>query len=244
MHKRLAWKVRFLRIGHRWTQGDLAARANVSRDLVSRVERGLTDSVGIASIERLAIALDARAVVDLQWSGAELDRLMDAGHAAHVEWLAGRLSKLGWQVRPEASFNHFGERGRYDLLAMHPAPGVLLVVEVKTSVGDLQDLLGRLDVKVRLAPATARSLGWRGVATIPLLLLSEGTTNRRHVHNHPVLFGRFPIRGSAATSWLRSPLAISQAGLLLFRKLPYAVDRGVIGRQRVRKPRKSDQPDV
>lgn len=41
------------------------------------------------------------------------------------------------------SFNHYGDRGRYDILAFHPPTGILLVVEVKTGIGDVQATLGR-----------------------------------------------------------------------------------------------------
>jgi hypothetical protein len=209
----------------------------VSRGLISSIERDRLESISIGAFRKVAAALEARFLVDLQWDGAELNRLLDAGHAALVEWLASMLQGHGWEGRAEVSFNHFGDRGRYDLLAFHPATGVLLVAEVKTAIGDLQDLFGRIDVKLRLALRVSSGLGWKARAVVPLLLVAEGTTNRRHARGHPVLFGRFPVRGTTAAQWLRSAdLQEIPSGLLVFRKLPYATHGSVITRRRLRKP--------
>jgi DNA-binding XRE family transcriptional regulator len=220
-----------------WRQADLAARAGVSRGVVSLVERETHASVTIGAMYRIADALDARLALDFHWSGAELDRLLDAGHAALAEWLAAFLGRFGWDVRVEVSFNHFGDRGRYDLLAFNAATGVLLVVEVKTAIGDLQELLGRLDIKVRVARRTSTTFGWRLSCVVPLLLLADGTTNRRRTRQHPMLFARFTLRGARASTWLRHPAeANSPDGLLLFRKVPHA-NHGDLNRiRRVRKP--------
>jgi hypothetical protein len=194
--------------------------------------RGVT----VAAVERIADALEARLVIDLQWQGADLDRLLDARHAGMIEWLAALLRGSGWDPRPEVSFNHFGDRGRYDLIAFHSASQIALVVEAKTSIGDMQDLLGRLDVKVRLARQTAHALGWRPSSIVPLLLLAEDSTNRRLIGAHATLFERFNLRGPAAKSWVGRPRGNPQvpAGLLLFTKLPDASHRGVMTRRRVK----------
>ncbi|MEP6469502.1 MAG: helix-turn-helix domain-containing protein [Chloroflexota bacterium] len=235
MNGRIGRKVRLLRARLGRRQRDLAERARVSRGLVSLIERDRAVTIGAA--QRVADALEARLIIDVQWSGAELDRLLDAGHAALAEWLAAFLGRFGWDVRVEVSFNHFGDRGRYDLLAFHAATGVLLVVEVKTAIGDLQDLLGRLDVKLRLGRTTASSLGWHPSSIVPLLLLADGTTNRRRTRQHPTLFGRFALRGAQASAWLRHPdPAVRPGGLLLFRKVPNANHGDPIGLRRIRKP--------
>ena len=63
----------------------------------------------------------------LLFRGAELDRLLDEGHAALLGAVARRLEALGWEVRPEVSFAVFGERGSIDLVAWHATSGTLLV---------------------------------------------------------------------------------------------------------------------
>ncbi len=87
-----------------------------------------------------------------RWRGGELDRLLNARHSAMHELVAGRFAQLpGWQIVPEASFSIYGERGAVDVLGWHAARGMLLVVELKTEIVDVQDLLASVDRKRRLA---------------------------------------------------------------------------------------------
>lgn len=47
-----------------------------------------------------------------------------------------------------------------------------MIVEIKSALGDLQETLGRLDVKVRLGRQLAHDLGWTDVrVVIPALAL-------------------------------------------------------------------------
>jgi transcriptional regulator with XRE-family HTH domain len=220
-----------------WRQEDLARRAQVSRGTVSRIEGDQLDVVTFRTLRHVAEALGARLFVDLHWRGAELDRLLDSHHAALQEWLAAFLRHYGWEVRAEVSFNHYGDRGRYDLLAYHPVARTLLVVEIKTSIGDVQDLLGRLDVKVRVSKRVARELGWDPAAILPMLLVAERSATRRHLRKHVTLFARFAVQGRSALTWLRAPVRVAAVptGLLIFRKMPYAHQGRVISVGRVRK---------
>ncbi len=217
---------------------DLAARARVSRTQVSDLELGHAERLSLPAARRIAATVDIRLGWDIGAIRVELARLRDADHAAIAEHLVRLLVSDGWLVLPEASYNHFGERGRIDLLAYHPGDRTLLVIEVKTLLIDVQDLLGNLDVKVRLAGGVARSRGWRPEVVVPLLAVLEGTTNRRHLAAHVGLFARFKVRGRSALSWLRGTTArrAEASGLLLFVQLP-SVGRGGIsraGRRRMR----------
>ncbi|HEX6655233.1 MAG TPA: helix-turn-helix domain-containing protein [Candidatus Limnocylindria bacterium] len=234
MVRRIGPKVRVLRVRRGWRQADLAAGARVSRGLVSAIERDLLDAVTLGSLTRVIEALDARLLLEVQWRGADLDRLLDARHASLVDWLASVLRRLGWDVRPEVSFNRYGDRGCYDLIAFHPTQRMCLVVEVKTVIGDIQDLLGRLDVKLRVARQTALAQGWRPAAIIPLLVIASDSTNRRHVRNHPALFERFVLRGRDVTQWLRQPREVLP-GLLFFKTVPNASGGSLTSVRRVRK---------
>ncbi len=62
--------------------------------------------------------------------------------------------------RPEVSFAVYGERGVIDILAWHPGERALLVIELKTEIVDIQDLIGTVDRKRRLARVVARDRGW------------------------------------------------------------------------------------
>lgn len=173
---------------------------------MQRAEGHRLGGVTIRALEQLAQALNANLAVELRWRGAELDRLIDARHAAVANVAARRLENSGWVVRSEVSFNHFGDHGRCDLVGWHPGTRALLIVEVKSLVGDLQDLLGRLDIKVRLGHVIARDLGvGRPAVIVGGLVLAENGANRRVVWRHDALFRRFGTRGRLALAWLRRP---------------------------------------
>ncbi|MGH2386204.1 MAG: hypothetical protein ACRDGB_14305, partial [Candidatus Limnocylindria bacterium] len=171
-----------------------------------------------------------------RWRGGELDRLLDAGHAALQALCKGQLDAAGWIVRVEVTFSRFGERGSIDLLAFHPATRTLLVVEIKTVIADVQGLLRPIDAKVRLAMGIAHDLGWEPRAVVPALVVSDDSTARPRVAAHAALFSRFEQRGWAARRWLRAPNG-STTGLLLFVDPSHGVGGAASrpGRQRVRR---------
>lgn len=180
--------------------------------------------------------LDARLDLVVLWGArGDLERLLDARHAALEDdwkrWMEGR----GWVVRAEVSFNRYGDRGVIDLLGLHPPSGTLVVTEIKTAIYDLQQLLGALDVKRRMARQVAASLGWNGGRVVACLLLADDTTARRRVAEHPALFASFRRRGREAHTWLRAP-AEPAMDLLIFRKLPDSKETRLrqVGRRRVR----------
>jgi hypothetical protein len=203
---------------------------------VSRLERGRLLGMPLRTAERLLEALGASVEVTARWEGERLDRLLDAEHARLQQYLAAVLAGLGWAVEVEVSFNHYGDRGRVDVAAMHRPTRTLVIAEVKTAFGDLQDTLGRLDVKARLGRVITERLGWeRPVATIPMLVVLEGRTARRVVERHPALFTRYALRGRSAISWLRRPVGRPRpSGLLWFVSLPDAHGATVRRAQRVR----------
>lgn len=227
--------VRFLRRGKRLRQRDLATTVGVSRDKISRLERGRLGSLTLEAVDRIAGGLGATVHLELRWHGEQLDRLMDSVHAGLQQAVAQLLTDAGWLVRAEVSFNRYGERGRCDILAFHPATRVLLVVEIKGRVGDVQETLGRLDVKVRLGPMLARELGWGPPdAVVPALVLAEDRTSRRVIAAHDALFARFGLCGWRARAWLRQPESTA-GGLLWFHKLTGAHALRVNHGQRVRR---------
>lgn len=213
--------VRFLRLGKGWAQETLGSRAAVSREMVSRLERGDLSGMTLDSIDRIARALGGTVQLTIRWQGEQLDRLMDAAHAALQQAVAEVLAGLGWEVRVEVSFNHFGDRGRIDLVAYHAGLRILLIVEIKSALGDLQETLGRLDVKARLGRHVAKDLGWTDVtAVIPTLVIGDARLARRTVAGHEALFARYGSRGRSALAWLRNPAQPMPTGLLWFANRP------------------------
>lgn len=227
--------IRALRRRLGWTQKVLARKAGVSDSVVSDLERGRIEGVSFGVLRRMFIPLGVTLRLDLGWRGAELDRLLDAGHAAIAELTKRLLERDGWLVRSEASYSIYGERGRVDLLAFHPVYCVLLVIEIKTRIADVQGPLGPLDAKERLAREIARRFGWRPATVVSSLVLADDRTNRRRITQHAALFSRFSPRGRAARAWLRRPTA-GPEGILLFANLPNSARTGVkrSARQRVR----------
>jgi len=211
--ERLGRICRLLRVRQRMTQAALAARAGVTRATVSLVERGHGNAVRLGVVEAILSALGARVDLRVMWNGPELDRLLDAGHAALAGTVKRRLERWGWIVRVEVSYSRYGERGRIDLLAFHPV-GILLVIEIKTDLVDVQALLGSLDVKARLARHVAEQFGWE-VRHVPAIVFAEDRTVRDRLHSVETLFDRFSFRGRAAAAWLRRPVGIP-SGLLWF----------------------------
>lgn len=202
---------------------------------MSELETGRVERVRIAAARRITAAAGIRLGWDVHYNVPAQGRLRDEDHAGIAEWLTRGLESDGWLVVAEASFNHYGERGRVDVLAYHPVQQCVLVVEIKTLIADAQDVLGNLDVKTRVAPILARARGWEPRLLVPALVVAEGTTNRRRVSSHARLFARFSTRGRTAAAWLRRPVT-SVPGLLLFVRSPFAAsnDRRRAGRQRVR----------
>lgn len=116
---RIGRVVRALRHRRDWTQAELARRAGCSGSVISRVEGGNLRACSMPTVRRIVEALDARLVLFVEWRGGELDRLLDADHAALQERWAARKqrAKRPWPSRQEATYNHFGDRGSIDDLA-------------------------------------------------------------------------------------------------------------------------------
>lgn len=188
-------------------QADVGESAGVSQDVVSRAERGKLAELKVGTLRSIATALDADLVISIRWRGAELDRLLDEGHAALAGRVARMLEDLGWEVHPEVSYSVYGERGSIDLLAWHAHTRTLLVVEIKTELASLEATVRKLDEKVRLAPAVAdERFGWRPRGIAHLLVLPASSTPRRQVRRHAAVLDKaFPVRGTVVREWLAAP---------------------------------------
>lgn len=198
---------RAIRIRKRWRQTDVAARARVSRTMIGRIESGRLSSVPLGTIRKVAAALDARFDTVVRWQGGDLGRLLNARHAAMHEAMARLFGSVdGWLAEPEVSFSIYGERGIIDILAWHPVRRTLLVIELKTEFVDVNELMGSVDRKRRLAAVIARERGWDPVAIGTWVVLPDNRTNRRALAAHEtVLRAKFPVDGRRIRSWLRRP---------------------------------------
>lgn len=186
---------------------DVAQRAGVSAGTVSRIERGRLNEVGLATLSRVADALEIRLEVVARWRGGELDRMLNAKHAALTEDVVAWLLGLpGWELRTEVSFSEYGERGIIDVLAWHAATRTLLLIELKTELVDIGEHLGTFDRKRRLAGRIATRLGWRPVLVGVAILIRDTRTNHRRVADHTrTLRAAFPDDRRRLRVWLAAP---------------------------------------
>ena len=185
----------------------MAARAGVARSLVSELECGHFGSTPLHKLRAVAAALDIRIDFVARWRGGELPRLLSARHSALHESVAGRFERLqGWQFAPEVSFSIYGERGTIDILAYHAASGALLVIELKTEIVDVNDLVGTLDRKARLGPTIAADRGWQARSVSRWVIVSRDKTNQRRIEAHrSILRAAFPSDGHVMRGWLAHP---------------------------------------
>lgn len=204
---RIGSALRVIRIRQRLRQSDVARRAGIRRETVSRLERGGLGRVSVATFRAVARALGVTADIGVRWRGAELDRVIGAAHAELHEALARFLSrKPEWEWRSEVSFAVYGERGVIDILAWHAATRSLLIIELKTELADPQLLVATMDRRVRLARRIVGRFGWDPATVSAWVVLSEGSTNRRCVERHRhLLRGAFPADGHAVRRWLAAP---------------------------------------
>jgi hypothetical protein len=175
--------------------------------MVSRLELGHLDDIPLASIRAVADALDIRIDIVPRWRGGELDRLLNSRHSALHESVARFFGGLsGWVAVPEVSFSIYGERGVIDVLAWHAPSRMLLVIELKTDIVDIQDLVGSVDRKRRLAAQIGRERGWEAVHVAAWLIVADTASNHRRVEVHrSVLRAAFPGDGRRMRGWLRDP---------------------------------------
>ena len=199
--------LRALRRRRGWRQSDLAARARCSQASVSDAERGHVARMSVATVRGLFAALDARLQLAPSWRGAELDRLLDADHAAIVEQVVRRLEQAGWEALVEVTYAMSGERGAIDVVGIDQTRRAVLVIEVKSDIASTEAVARKLDEKHRLAPAIARQrLGWIPSAVGVALVLPESVRLRRLLAGPAASLARkFPIAARSVRRWLQAP---------------------------------------
>ena len=202
--------VRRIRIRLGLRQGDLATRSGVSTSTISRIERGHLDTFSVTTLRKVAAVLEIRLDLVPRWRAGDLDRLLNARHSALHEQVARDLAgRGGWVFLPEVSFAIYAERGVIDILAFHAGRQMLLVVELKTDIADVNELVGTIDRKARHALQIASERGWqvgKRTRVSVWVVVASGRTNRRRVHAHSsMLRAAFPLDGRSIEGWLADP---------------------------------------
>jgi len=191
-----------------WRQVDLAMKAGVSPATISRVERGHLRMLSLDIVRAVAATLDVRVELTPRWRGGDLDRLLNANHSRLHEAVARMFGAdlPDWVLAPEVSFSVFGERGVIDILAWHPGRRALLLIELKTDITDVNELVGTCDRKRRLARTIALDRGWDPLTIGAWVIVSSTRTNRRRIDEHRhMLKAAFPGDGRTVVGWLRAP---------------------------------------
>jgi transcriptional regulator with XRE-family HTH domain len=234
--QRVGALLRVLRVRRGLRQIDIARLAGVSDQTVSRIERGQLDALSVGAVRRVVRALEARLDLSVWTRAGDIERVASARHADLVESVIALLTELGWTARPEVSFNLHGERGLIDILAWHPATRTLLLVEVKTEVVDVGEVVGTLDRKRRLASTLAAQAGWSPLAFGTAPVVADTTTNHRRVREHANTFrAALPDSGQRFRAFIRRPRGPLAAVAFWSIRHPGSVRRPLATVRRVRR---------
>jgi len=102
--------------------------------------------------------------------------------------------------------NWYGERGVVDLVAWHGGSRTLLLIELKTELADVNDLLADTDRRRRLAVKIAEPFGWQPVTIAQWVAIAGSRTNERRLAAHrSLLRSAFPADGRAVAAYLAKP---------------------------------------
>jgi transcriptional regulator with XRE-family HTH domain len=199
--------VKAVRVHARMTQDDVSDLAGVDRSVMTDLEHGRLEQVSLRTARRLCKPLEIELVVEARWRGGAVDRLVDRDHAAVVNHVIDVLTAAGWTVEAEFTFNEFGDRGSVDIVAWHAERRVIVIIEVKSVLTDLQAMLMSLSRKVRVVPGILEEQrGWRRRHLGRLLVVVGSTANRGVVTRHEALFATtFPVRSREVLAWIRRP---------------------------------------
>jgi hypothetical protein len=124
-----------------------------------------------------------------------------------------------------------------DVLAWHPEARALAIVEVKSDLRNVQDVLHALDIKRRVVPALARAdRGWEAAAIGLVIVMADLRVERQRVERHGSTFGAFlPARTVEVRRWLERPAGPLRG--IWFLQIPRStgVMREPTGHERVRR---------
>lgn len=200
--QRLGRASRLIRRDARLRQTDLPT----SRFVTQEIEAGRAGALRLDDLRTHFAAMGAKAQLTVWWNGAALDRLVDRAHAQIVEAAAVVLTRSGFRVRVEHSFNDYGERGSIDLFAGHDQARAVFVGEAKSEWGSLEETLRRQDMKVRLAAKLAHeAFGWRPRIVANVLVLPDDSTSRRVVQRHNATLHAYAMRARDIRAWMHRP---------------------------------------
>ncbi|HEY7590022.1 MAG TPA: helix-turn-helix transcriptional regulator [Candidatus Limnocylindrales bacterium] len=209
----MAHTVRNAREAMGWSRRELATRADVSRQLVDRVESG-TVTPSFQTVGRLfaPLGIDSELVSRAPFL-IDGTRQRDPVHSTCGAYGRRRLEKAGLPVHREVEIAHGRSHGWIDLLAFEPVTGTVLVIEIKTQLDDLGRIERVLTWYEREAWNAARKFGWRPRRIrVWLVVLATEVVEERILENRAALAQSFPVRADTMSAWLRNPTQPLPAG--------------------------------
>lgn len=150
-----------------------------------------------------------------------------------ARWFGADLPE--WLLEPEVSFAIDGERGVIDIVAWYPSHRSLLVIELKTDIVDVNELIGSMDRRRRLAWRIGRERVWHPLTVSVWVVVAGGRTNRARLAVHrTMLRDAFKVDGREMAGRLGRPDREVRA-LSLWRRVDVrAQSIGLAARHRVR----------
>ena len=186
----------------------------MSKSTISRIERGHVRTLTVSTIQEIAGELDVRVDLVPRWRSGDLDRLLNRRHSNLHELVARWFGEVvpDWALAPEVSYSIYGERGVIDIVAWHPGRRALLIIELKTDIVDVNELVGSADRRRRLARAIVADRGWDPATVSVWVIVAPSRTNRRRIAMHrTMLRAAFPSDGRTVHGWLRNPVGAISA---------------------------------
>jgi len=194
---RIGTIVRGRRVELDLTQLAVSGALGVSRSHYAAIETGRANA-SIRLVDRIAEVLGLR--LDLVASPMTVvlaPVVRDAVHARCSAYVARRLMAAGWLVLREVEISDGRLRGWIDLVAFDPRTGTLLVIEIKTSIGDIGQL-ERQTGWYQHAVLSAIPAEWRPrrIATW-VLGLASAEVDQAIAQHRAVIDHSFPIRAAS-----------------------------------------------
>lgn len=183
---RLPAEAREARLAAGLGQEDVARALGITRSQVSRIERGLTPDLTVASAVRLFTVLGMDLSIRAYPSG---DPVRDAAHVALLERLHARCHRT-FKWRTEVPLPIAGDMRAWDAVAICSA--CRIGIEAETRPRDLQAVGRRIALKQR-----------DGGLDRTILLVLDSRSNRGVVRRHADwIRERFPVPGARALELL------------------------------------------
>ena len=177
------------------SQAQLAAGTGVSRSHIAAIETGRANP-SLATVDRIGQALGLEFGLTARPSLVIGEgRQRDVVHARCSAYVQRRLVGHGFEVAREVEVVDRSIHGRIDLLAFDPRTGVLLIIEVKTSIDDVGRVERQLGWYERVVSTTDVAAPWR-VTTVRswLLVLASMEADTAIAHHGELFQQAFPLR--------------------------------------------------